>query len=323
MPIYDRSVEELCRVACDEEVEEPYMLIKGTVTLNSRLSARYAIHLFAHDVVQYWVVDLIRRDQADVTFLLEYHLNTNGFVIVDPGAEEEENFPDCDVSRILTREQALSSGLTEDLFALVDEILLSDADVQNHADENMRLLHCYKIGPIYATDAQKLVPRLLKDEVPCDIHLQVGEDWRCIESEELPHAETRDLCVIYIPKEHEDAARYHERKLFPDGTLYFQEFDQGPAGWLDENTAFEEDILETMQQLNYQLADLQRQHRALSEEIDAVEKEMADPASQWRLPALQRAQQQNRQQLSRIVTELNTVEQRRQQLNYSEDTDDR
>ncbi|MBU6327232.1 MAG: hypothetical protein KGQ89_06370, partial [Verrucomicrobia bacterium] len=224
-----------------------------------------------------------------------------------PLPEEVEIFPPYDLRSAMTSKEFFDSGLSTATFELVDEICLNDTEIWNHHEQFRYRLFCADLGTFYVADALLIAPKLEADQVFCEYFLDVDGDWVAVTWEQMQKAAPKNKALIRFPRQHADLACYHHEKLFPKGTMFFQDGDTGEGGWLDETT-FEEAVrLEKQSSLQQELAELLRQKSAIEAEIANVGKELLEDVNQWRMQAMQNAQQKNRQIKERIDSSIDTV----------------
>ena len=144
----------------------------------------------------------------------------------------------------------------------MDEICLKDSEIWNHHEQFRYRLFCADLGIFYVADALQIGPKLEEDEVFCEYFLEVEGDWVAVTWEQMQEADSKNKALIRFPKQHKDLAYYHHEKLFPEGTMFFQDGDSGEEGWLDETTFEEAARLEKQSALQQELAELVRQKAA-------------------------------------------------------------
>lgn len=306
MPISEHMIDVLDPIVIDG-MEENIVRVSGRVTNEFALSAFYRIHIDEYNIEEPWVMELTHAGKFEGTVLMVYMHNNLGFQVVDPLPEEVENFPPYDLRSAMTRKEFFASGLSAATFELVDEICLNDAEIWNHHEQFRYRLFCSDLGTFYVADALQIGPKLEADQVFCEYFLDVDGDWAAVTWEQMQKAAPKNKALIRFPQQHADLACYHHEKLFPKGTLFFQDGDSGDDGWLDETT-FEEAIrLENQNALELELAELLRQKSAIEAEMADVEKELLDDGNQWRMQAMQNAQKKNRQNKERIDSNIDMV----------------
>lgn len=305
MPIADQKEELVDCICSDEDLQ--IFRYGGRVYLPGRYTAIYCMQANSLDEDDTWTLELfLDGDLLGVVLLLYSHLSL-GFTVVDPMPDEYDAFPDYDSRVAFTKEKFLNSSHASSAFALLDEICIADHRIREYLEKFREYLFCLDLGPFYVADALKLVPRLQKDGVDCVCFLQSDDDWCRVSWEHFQKAEIKHIAIVRISREHEGHARYHEGKLFPKGTSYFQENDSGEDGWIDQATLNEAHRDEKYQTLQYEWNYLLHQKSALEEEIVAVQKELFDVNNHWRYEALQRAQQKNRAEKSRIENAMEKI----------------
>jgi hypothetical protein len=316
----------------DSGMEFTMLWISGFVTIGQSISARYQVHInvmMAPDECvnhgffpcNYWVMELHQDGERTKVVILEYDTEEHGFRIIDHSPDDASFFPSYDSNLALSREQAFESKITDDLFALLDEVCECDELVKQNREEWInagRNENC-NYGPFYIADALRLAQPLQVEKVPFDCYVEHDNNWRAVSYLEMQVLDLREVCRISLAREHSGIASYHYAKLFRKGTLWFQE-TANDDGWHDEETQDEVEMIEELQNLEYEKAHLLRQQEGISLEIAALEEEIMDSNNLWRNEAMQKALKENSDHLSRISWSLRSVDDRIQKI-YGEEVE--
>jgi hypothetical protein len=221
MAISEQTIDVLDPIVIDG-MEKDIVRVSGRVTNDFVLSAFYRIHIDEHDMEEQWVMELTHAGKFEGTVLMVYVHNDLGFQVVDPLPEEVEIFPPYDLRSAMTRKEFFDSGLSTATFELVDDICLNDREIWNHHEQFRYRLFCADLGTFYVADALLIAPKLEADQVFCEYFLDVDGDWVAVTWEQMKKAAPKNKALVRFPRQHAALANYHHEKLFPKGTLFFQ-----------------------------------------------------------------------------------------------------